>query len=140
MPKAAFTLLELLIVITIIAILSAAIVPVFNTSRREAEIAKTKADLDTLAFAGRQAFYDTKHYVSPTYLDDDTYLSLSTWKGPYMPKVNADPWGTVYAGVGYLGSFERFYYCSCGPNKTLESSGENGTMGDDICVMVAGRN
>ncbi|RKY33307.1 MAG: hypothetical protein DRP74_00295 [Candidatus Omnitrophota bacterium] len=48
--RGAFTLLELLIVITILTVLSRAIIPLFKTSKLDAQIAKANADLEGLAF------------------------------------------------------------------------------------------
>ena len=131
MPKSAFTLLELLIVITIVAILAGVMVPLFKTSRGEAEIAKCRADLEALADAGRRCYYDTKQFFGPDPLETGPTL-VPGWKGPYIDKVKSDPWGMPYESYAVdCGTRKTMYYRSLGPNKTLD------TQGDDISIFVA---
>lgn len=136
MPKSAFTLLELLIVITIVVILASAMVPLFKTNRDEVKIAKARLELEALAFAARQAYYDTNFAgeISPGNLDD-SFQVVSGWKGPYITKVNLDPWGENYFELSLLNvtnKVMRVYYCSNGPNKEHTPPLD----GDDISVYI----
>lgn len=64
-----FTLLELLIVIGVIAILSAIIIPSFLGMRTEGEITAARGDLKTLAFAVENYYLHHDHQY-PTYITD----------------------------------------------------------------------
>ncbi len=82
-----FTMIELLIVISIIAILAAAIIPNFIGFDTEARVAATKSNLDTLRT--RVTLYRAKEGVYPTTLGEllnRTYLDAGVSK-PYLQKV-----------------------------------------------------
>lgn len=85
--KSAFTMIELLIVISIIAILAAAIIPNFIGFDTEARVASTKSNLDTLRtrvtlFRAKEARYpkSLKELLIYTYLDAGV-------KKPYLNKM-----------------------------------------------------
>lgn len=82
-----FTMIELLIVISIIAILAAAIIPNFIGFDTEARVAATKSNLDTLRT--RITLYRAKEGVYPTSLDDllnRSYTDAGVLK-PYLQKI-----------------------------------------------------
>ena len=78
MPAAAFTLIELLIVVAIIAILAAIAIPNFLEAQTRAKVSRAKSDLRTLALA-----------VEAYRLDHNKYPLTSDEKGepivPYPP-------------------------------------------------------
>jgi len=85
--KHGFTLIELMIVISIIAILAAAIIPNFIGFDSEAKVAATKSNLDTLR--SRITLYRAKEGRYPESLDDllnKTYMDAGARK-PYMSKI-----------------------------------------------------
>lgn len=103
--RAAFTLVELLIVIIIIAVLAAIAIPKFaNQSQRSKESA-LRAELsllrnavevfkaDTSAFPATLA--DLAATAAPATGKDSAgankAITASDWKGPYITKVNNDP-------------------------------------------------
>ena len=90
MNRRGFTMFELLIVISIIAILAAAIIPNFIGFDTEARVAATKSNLDTLRT--RITLYRAKEGVYPTSLSDllmKSYVDAGVQK-PYLQKIPAE--------------------------------------------------
>ena len=87
MRNRGFTMIELLIVISIIAILAAAIIPNFIGFDTEARVAATKSNLDTLRT--RVTLFRAKEGVYPASLADllnRSYLDAGVQK-PYLQKM-----------------------------------------------------
>lgn len=90
MKRSAFTLIELLIVIAIAVIIAGALVPMFNTSKQDAKVAKLLALADTLKTACEQYYFDTGEIAQdwPQFtthgLSSDP--GVSGWDGPYISK------------------------------------------------------
>ena len=97
---AGFTLLELLVVVTIIALLVGYVGPRLFGQVSKSEITTAKAQIDALEKAVDQYRLDTGHY--PT--TEMGLAALATrpqnepkWNGPYLRKdVPLDPWGKPY--------------------------------------------
>jgi general secretion pathway protein G len=125
----AFTLIELLLVMVILAILAAVVVPKFTGRTEQARIAAAKADISSMRVALAAFEQDTGAFptteqglaalVSPPAAQDGTP------RRPYIDKVQKDPWGNDYV------------YRSPGANNTdfdLLSKGPDGREGtaDDV--------
>jgi len=85
--KKAFTMIELLIVISIIAILAVAIVPNFIGFDKEARIAATKSNLDTLR--SRITLFRAKESRYPANIGElltSSYIDAGVSK-PYLNKI-----------------------------------------------------
>lgn len=85
-----FTLIELLVVISIIAILAAAIIPNFVGFDKEAKIAATKSNLDTIR--SRITLYRAKEGRYPATLQDlvdRKYLDAGV-RRPYLKKIPSE--------------------------------------------------
>ncbi len=130
--KKGFTLLEILIVVTILAILAGAMVPLFNTSRSQARTSKASADLDALKSAAVMYHYDTASWptgvgglVGPT-------STLTGWNGPYLADWTTDPYGSAYQIYVNASITQAQSY---GPDKASNTCG-----GDDICVQITNNN
>ncbi len=85
--RSGFTMIELLIVISIIAILAAAIIPNFIGFDTEARVAATKSNLDTLRT--RITLYRAKEGVYPNSIEElvtKTYLDAGVQKS-YLQKI-----------------------------------------------------
>jgi len=136
--KKGFTLLELLIVITILAILAGAMMPIFSTSRSTAESAKASADLDAIKSAAIMMHYDASAWPIDA-VDGSCFITNVTgcvnstaggsWKGPYMASWEKDPWGNYYRI--YNGSSNYLYAASNGTNKVFDNCAAN-----DTCILI----
>ena len=123
----AFTLIELMVVILILAILAALVVPNVLNKTGAAKVAKAKADLATLRDAIDQFRLDCDRY--PTTQEGFDALrnppsGVSGWRGPYLNKdLGADPWNNPYI------------YQTPGPNGhdgyTVMSYGADGAAGGE---------
>ena len=123
------TMIEILIVISIIAILSALIVPKLMKRPDQARVLAAKQDISTLTQALN--FYKLDNFSYPT--TDQGLISLvkkptidpipPNWMGPYINKINRDPWGGNYHyKLEIKNGFEVLSY---GADKTLGGIGIN---------------
>lgn len=98
--RRAFTLIEMLVVILILAILASLIIPRLIGRTDDAKIAKAKSDIATLSSLLQQYRLDNDRY--PT--TEEGLEALRTapsdaphWKGPYTDKeIPKDPWDNAY--------------------------------------------
>ena len=96
-----FTLLEIIVVITIIAILAAYIAPKVGGRVDDARISKVKNDIQVLESA--LELYRLDNFKYPTTeqglqaLVERPDADMKNWKsGGYIKKLNKDPWGNDY--------------------------------------------
>ena len=96
----AFTLIELLLVMVILAILAAVVVPKFTARSKDAKIAAAKTSVS--AFNTAIATFEVDMGRYPTASEGLAVLrtppaDASDWKGPYLEKdIGNDPWGNPY--------------------------------------------
>jgi len=94
--KRAFTLIELLIVVAIIAILAAIAVPNFLEAQTRSKVSRMKADLRTVAVALESYMVDVNHYPPTTYSSvNGTWPLEERWK--FFP-------GSMTTPVAYISS------------------------------------
>lgn len=88
MARRGVTLIELLIVITILAILAGAAIPYVAGYLDEARVGRTKTDLEEIkqALARFELTRGTDYATS----------SIASLVGPFMSKMLIDPWGAAY--------------------------------------------
>ena len=79
-PRVAFTLIELLIVVAIIAILAAIAVPNFLEAQTRSKVSRAKADMRTLATAVESYVVDYNHYPIPAGAGGEQLFSSTTPK------------------------------------------------------------
>jgi len=118
----AFTLIELLLVITIISVLAAVIVPRFFGRSQEARIvAARQTIIGTFGVALDLFEQDTGRY--PTTEEGLQALiadpQLPSWRGPYIKSnsIPLDPWGNEYK-YSYTSSDFLYEIISAGPDGT----------------------
>jgi general secretion pathway protein G len=120
--SSAFTLVEMLLVMTIIGILAAVVVARFGSAGKDARIKATRASIQGISTAVQAYEIDCGNY--PTTLQALTHSSGEpNWKGPYISgaggDVPADSWGTPFS---YTPKENDFEVRSAGPDKTIGSS------------------
>lgn len=125
----AFTLVEMLLVVTIIGILAALVIPKIAGRSEQARVTAAQADIKGgIKSALDQFDVDNGHY--PKSLQDllQAPSDARNWHGPYFdpPNIPTDPWGNpyvyVYPGRHNANSYDLY---SIGPD------GRDGTE-DDI--------
>jgi general secretion pathway protein G len=126
---AAFTLIELLLVLVILAVLAAVVVPKFTGRAEQARMAAAKTDITALETA-----LDTFEVDAGRYPSTDEGLNallnppsgVKTWNGPYVKKAPVDPWNNPYV-YRYPGQYNARSF-------DLSSNGPDGQEGgqDDI--------
>lgn len=131
MRARAFTLIELLLVMVILAVLAAVVVPKFANRSQQAKDTAAKTDLASIGTSLDAFEIDNGRY--PTTEEGIAALTTpppslaTTWKGPYLKKAAvADPWGNPYV----------YRFPGQGGNNTydLYSTGPDGREGTDDIV------
>jgi len=94
--SSAFTLVEMLLVITIIGILAALVIPKMVGRSEQARLTAVHADLSSIKTALDAFEVDNGYY--PKSMQDllQQPNNAKNWHGPYLEKVPQDPWGNNY--------------------------------------------
>jgi general secretion pathway protein G len=98
--QAGVTLIEMLVVVTIIALFAALVAPAMLKKGDQARVAAAKAQVNSFSTALGSYKLDTSMY--PTSEQGLEALrtkpeGLTQWNGPYLPKeIPNDPWGRPY--------------------------------------------
>jgi general secretion pathway protein G len=130
----AFTLIELLLVMVILAILAAIVVPKFtglgakaNIQAAQAQISNFKTALD--AYEVANGSYPTTEQGLQALISNPDPGTLKNWTQLLSEgKVPPDPWGTAYVYRSPGTNGKSFDLYSCGPDK---QDGTSDDIGND---------
>ncbi|MGZ0190292.1 MAG: type II secretion system major pseudopilin GspG [Alphaproteobacteria bacterium] len=95
-----FTLIEIMVVVAVIALLSAMIGPTLFNKVQQAE--ETRVAQDIRAIESALKFYRLDNYRYPTQGQGVNALinvpigAVDRWNGPYLESMPLDPWGQTY--------------------------------------------
>jgi general secretion pathway protein G len=99
--SAAFTLIEIMVVVIILGILAATIIPQFMGTTSDAKVSAAKSQVAELESALERFYVHMDRYptadeglkvlVDPPANDDN-----KKWRGPYIKQLRNDPWGNPY--------------------------------------------
>ena len=112
--SAAFTLIEIMVVVIIIGILGALIIPQFMSTTQDAKISAAKSQVAELESALERFNLHMDRYPS-TEEGLQVLLTAPTgdeqkWRGPYIKKLPLDPWSNPfqysYPGTHNASSFD----------------------------------
>ncbi len=132
---AGFTLIELMIVVTILAILAAMVVPKLMSRPDEARIVAAKQDISTIKQALNLYRLDNKTYPSTeqglqALVQKPAAGAIpDNWKsGGYLERLMNDPWGTPYQYLspGMHGEIDVY---SLGADRAPGGEGVNADIG-----------
>jgi len=119
--RAAFTLIELLLVLVILGILAAIVVPKFSGRTEQARMTAAQSQVSTFGTALDSFEVDVGYYPKGRNGLNDLVVQprdAQSWRGPYMKnEIPKDPWGNDYV-----------YEC---PGKNNPSSYDLISMGPD---------
>lgn len=118
-----FTLIEIMVVVVIIGLLATLVLPRVLGRQEQAQIEKTKADIQALSSALKLYKLDNFNYPS-TQQGLDALVSqpsgdppAKNWKeGGYIERLPTDPWGNdyQYLSPGQKGEYDLWSYGSDG--------------------------
>lgn len=96
----AFTLVEMLLVLVILAVLAAIVIPKFSGRSQQAKITAAQSQIASMEMALDSYEVDTGSYPKGNNgLNALVQMpsGVQNWRGPYLKKgIPADPWGNAY--------------------------------------------
>lgn len=96
----AFSLVEMMVVVVIIAVLAATIIPQFRGTTSDAKVSMAKSNIAEMESALERFYIHLDRY--PTTEEGLSVLSeapaegADKWRGPYVKKLREDPWGNAF--------------------------------------------
>ena len=114
----AFTLVEMLLVVTIIGVLAALVIPRIIGRAEQARITKATTDVVT-GIPSALGLYEVDNGAFPKSLREliQQPSNARNWRGPYLGKLPVDPWGNAYI-YSYPGKHNQNFFdlLSFGPD------------------------
>lgn len=132
----AFTLVEMLLVLVILATLAAIVIPKFAGRSEQAKVTAAQSQVSSIEMALDSFEVDNGYFPKTGELDAliNQPANASNWRGPYLKKgIPNDPWGNPYT-YDYPGKHNPTGY-------DLFSPGPDGRAGtdDDITNWETGK-
>ncbi|MBN8247792.1 MAG: type II secretion system major pseudopilin GspG [Verrucomicrobia bacterium] len=111
---AAFTLIEIMVVVIVLAVLAATIIPQFVGTTTDAKISASKAHIAELESALERYYVHMDRYPTASeglqVLVEAPATDADKWRGPYVKQLRPDPWRNPYQykrpGTRHPGSFD----------------------------------
>jgi general secretion pathway protein G len=98
--RAAFTLVEIMVVVVILGILAATVIPQFMTTTQDAKINAAKANVSELENAVERFYIHMDRHPTTEEglkaLVDPPSGDEKKWRGPYIKTLRPDPWQHEY--------------------------------------------
>lgn len=131
----AFTLVEIMIVVIIIAILAATIIPKFMSETFDAKVSTAKSHIAEYQSALERFNLNMDRYPTTEeglkVLVEAPANDKEKWRGPYIEKLRNDPWGNPYQysfpGVHMTAGYDIW---SRGKDGADGGEGENADIGN----------
>ena len=140
MGKKGFTILEILVVLSVLAILIGMAIPRIKGMQDEANKTKAKAELKTIQSAIEAYANNQNPRAYPATSASVVATTLATQTSPLVDASIYDPFAATGVGYNYMRSANGKYYViySIGPDATSATSamadtGAVTTGGDDVC-------
>ena len=127
--------MEIMVVVVILGILAATIIPQFVGTTQDAKIGAAKADVAQLKNAIDRFNINMDRYPTTEeglkVLVDPPAENKDKWRGPYIDKLQNDPWGNPYQyrtpSVNRAGFYDVW---SRGADKAEGGEGQNADIGN----------
>lgn len=131
-----FTLIEIVVVVTVLSIMAGAVVPVAIKAISSAARKSTREELTVIGNAATEFFRDTS--TIPTSVDDLEFdpkkKGVSGWSGPYLPGTLTDP---ATKDSGYMAdAWSQAYKVDVGTTFKVTSAAEGGAFGTDNDISI----
>lgn len=94
----AFTLVELMLVLVILATLAAIVLPKLTGKSQQAKITAAKTQISSFSTALEAFEVDNSYFPKSGDLDAlvNQPANATSWHGPYLQSIPPDPWGNPY--------------------------------------------
>ena len=147
-----FTLIEIIVNITIIAILAAIALPAYTIFKDKANAGKAKSDLRTIQIAVELLASDTEKWpggigvglINKKKISDlsqkesglitEDSKKFPNWAGPYIESIPTDPWGRDYFFEGDY-KISGTTHAVLGSHGPIEKTGKT-LVGDDDVILI----
>ena len=134
--KSAFTIVEIMVVVVVIAILASIIIPQFVGTAKDAKVSAAKGTVSELESAVDRFYVHMDRYPTAdeglkVLVDAPANDEGKKWRGPYIKQLRNDPWGNPYQyavpGTHHTSSYDVW---SRGADGADGGDGDNADIGN----------